>query len=176
MHDAAEMLRHRPYRCVVVLGPTALLVACASSSIAAAPARTPAARPPVEGRLTGLQDPYGHTPPTGDTCVPSAIYFAYDSSDLTPEARDTLSAIARCIEVPGAASSARTTFVGMTDPRGTEEYNLALGERRARAALRYVGDLGVDAGRLDVRALGEEYAAGHDEAGWSRDRRVEVVP
>ena len=64
----------------------------------------------------------------------------------------------------------------MTDPRGTEEYNLALGDRRARMAANYLIALGARADRVDVRSVGEEQASGTDEAGWARDRRADVSP
>jgi peptidoglycan-associated lipoprotein len=64
-------------------------------------------------------------------------------------------------------------LTGMTDPRGTEEYNLALGERRAQSAQQYLKSLGTD-GSLSVSSMGEEMASGSDEAGWARDRRVDI--
>jgi peptidoglycan-associated lipoprotein len=98
------------------------------------------------------------------------VYFAYDSSDLDSRARSSLEASARCLQQRGA--TARVT--GMTDPRGTEEYNLALGDRRARSVKQYLTNLGVDPSRLDVRSVGEEHAAGEDEHGWAQDRRAEI--
>lgn len=67
---------------------------------------------------------------------------------------------------------------GQADERGTVEYNLALGERRAQAALRYLVDLGIDADRLTSISYGEERPAveGHNEAAWSLNRRDEFVP
>ncbi|HEY8432102.1 MAG TPA: OmpA family protein, partial [Sandaracinaceae bacterium] len=59
------------------------------------------------------------------------------------------------------------------DPRGTEEYNLALGERRARAVQSYLQNLGIDASRIHASSMGEEMASGTDEASWARDRRVD---
>jgi peptidoglycan-associated lipoprotein len=61
----------------------------------------------------------------------------------------------------------------MTDPRGTEEYNLALGERRAQAVTRYLSALGVESS-LKARSVGEEMAAGDEDQGWARDRRAEL--
>jgi peptidoglycan-associated lipoprotein len=78
---------------------------------------------------------------------------------------------AECIK---RSSGIRAVIVGTTDPRGSEEYNLALGERRAQSAVRYLSALGVDAAHLDSRSTGEEYAAGSDEAGWARDRRADI--
>ena len=62
--------------------------------------------------------------------------------------------------------------VGMTDPSGTEEYNLALGERRANAAVKYLGALGLESKSLKAVSVGEESASA-DESTWSKDRRAE---
>jgi len=63
-------------------------------------------------------------------------------------------------------------LTGTCDPRGTEEYNLALGERRAQSAQQYLKSLGVT-GEITVSSMGEELATGTDESGWARDRRVD---
>jgi len=63
---------------------------------------------------------------------------------------------------------------GMADARGTEEYNLALSDRRARSVTSYLGSFGIDANRVTIRGLGEEMAKGQDEAGWQQDRRAEI--
>ena len=60
---------------------------------------------------------------------------------------------------------------GYADPRGTEEYNLALGDRRARAVRQYLGSLGVN---VTSSSRGEEDATGTDEGSWSNDRRAEI--
>jgi peptidoglycan-associated lipoprotein len=105
----------------------------------------------------------------GGACSVGSVYFAYDSSDLDGRARNQLEANARCL----SARSGAATVVGMTDPRGTEEYNLALGEQRAQSVVRYLSNLGVDQQRLAPHSLGEEQARGEDETGWVEDRRAE---
>jgi peptidoglycan-associated lipoprotein len=106
-------------------------------------------------------------------CELQPVYFGYDSSDLDDRTREALAANAQCLRVkPDLA----ITVVGMTDPRGTEEYNLALGERRARAAKQYLESLGIEAPRVSVHSMGEEDATGSDEGSWSRDRRAEPRP
>ena len=108
-------------------------------------------------------------PPQG--CQLASISFDYDSSEISSSAGNTAEANARCMQerdIPHA------TLTGHCDPRGTEEYNLALGDRRARAVQGYMGRLGVDRGRMSARSMGEEMASGSNESGWARDRRVEV--
>ena len=65
---------------------------------------------------------------------------------------------------------------GMTDPRGTEEYNMALGDRRARTTRDQLQRLGVGRRDMTTHSVGEEHATGADEYGWSRDRRSELTP
>ncbi len=110
--------------------------------------------------------------PTAGPCSLDTLFFDYESSDLTPAARNALETAARCIR---DRNIPHVTVVGHTDPRGTEEYNLALGDRRARAVMQYLTALGVPAATFDASSRGEEDAAGEDEGGWSRDRRAVML-
>jgi peptidoglycan-associated lipoprotein len=106
----------------------------------------------------------------GGACQLASVQFEYDSSDLDESARSTLQSNATCIqqrEIPNV------NLVGHCDMRGTEEYNLALGDRRARGVASYLQNLGVDQSRLTTSSMGEEMASGEDEASMARDRRVE---
>ena len=111
------------------------------------------------------------TAPTGG-CQLQVVYFAYDSATLEPSARDGIAKNAQCIREKGM-SNVRIT--GHTDPRGTEEYNLALGDRRAKSVEQYLSSLGVDKKSLSSSSMGEELARGEDESGWTQDRRVEFT-
>lgn len=104
-------------------------------------------------------------------CQLAAAYFSFDESNLDDAARSALEADARCIQ---ERSIARVQVTGMCDPRGTEEYNLALGDRRGRSVREHLQRLGVARGSLSSRSVGEEMATGSDEGGWSRDRRAEI--
>src|SRR5262249_49657045 len=95
-------------------------------------------------------------------CDAPSVFFDYDSADLSPGTRDSLQRAASCLREHPDKS---VLLVGETDPRGTEEYNLALGDRRARAVQSYLTALGVDGGRLAVTSVGEEEARGTDESG-----------
>jgi peptidoglycan-associated lipoprotein len=108
-------------------------------------------------------------PPAAGPCQLTAAYFGFDSSTLDPSARDQLARNAECIKSRGIAS---VHLTGLCDPRGTEEYNLALGDRRASSARDYLQSLGVQA-QITHSSMGEELAVGTDEASWSRDRRVD---
>lgn len=102
----------------------------------------------------------------------TAIYFDLDKSDLKPEARALLDAKLPLLR---ANPNVRIRIAGHTDDRGSDEYNIALGQRRAAAAKRYLVDQGIDEGRIDVVSFGEERPAamGSGEENWSRNRRDE---
>ena len=100
------------------------------------------------------------------------VYFDFDKYDLKPQYRDTLKTKADILK---QYSEFRVIIEGHCDERGTEEYNLALGERRARAVYEYLQLLGVNAGQLEMVSYGEERPAvmGGNEAAWSKNRRAE---
>jgi peptidoglycan-associated lipoprotein len=106
------------------------------------------------------------------TAVTAPIYFDFDQSELTESARGTLDAK---VPVLNANAGLRIRIAGNTDSRGSDEYNMALGQRRAAAAKRYLTQHGVDASRIDVISYGEERpsAQGDDESAWSQNRRDE---
>ncbi len=109
---------------------------------------------------------------TSTVCQLETIYFSYDSSTLEPSARDVIARNASCVRERGIAG---VRVTGYTDPRGTEEYNLALGDRRARSVEQFMGSLGVEKNKLSTSSMGEEMARGEDESGWAQDRRVEFT-
>jgi len=106
---------------------------------------------------------------SGD-CNVDSVYFSYDNYDLDSRAQTQLRQNAQCIRTRRPTHVAIT---GMADPRGTEEYNLALGDRRANTASQFVNTQGVDRAVLHPRSVGEEYANGTDEASWVSDRRAD---
>ena len=102
------------------------------------------------------------------------IYFPYDSYSLSTEARETLKTNAQWLKDNPAAT---IQIEGHCDERGTIEYNIALGERRANATMGYMERLGVEPSRMSVISYGEERPAelGSSESAWSRNRRSEFV-
>lgn len=104
------------------------------------------------------------------------VYFATDSHTLDPEARAVLDTqVAWLARNPGV----RVTIEGHADERGTREYNLALGDRRANAAKNYLAGRGIAESRMTVISWGKERpeAEGSDESAWARNRRaVTVLP
>lgn len=102
------------------------------------------------------------------------VYFDYDKSDVTAEGRKIIEAHARYLS---ANPKVRVTLEGHADERGTPEYNLALGERRAKAVDQVMKVLNVTKGQLETVSFGEERPAviGSDESSWTKNRRVEIV-
>ena len=102
------------------------------------------------------------------------IYFDFDSFVLSTQARDSLSRDAKLLLKYG---SAKVQIEGHCDERGSDEYNLALGEKRAKAAMSYLVTLGVPSSQLSFISYGKEKPAdpGHDEAAWAKNRRDEFV-
>lgn len=103
------------------------------------------------------------------------VYFDFDKSDLRQDARDVLSRNAEIMMKSKAG--AKIQIEGHCDERGSAEYNLALGERRAKSSLQYLTTLGVKAERLSIISYGKEKPAvqGSDEASWGKNRRSEFV-
>ena len=102
------------------------------------------------------------------------VYFDYDSSDVNDAGRTVLQANAAVLR---KYTSWVVTIEGHCDERGTKEYNLALGERRAVAARTYLISLGLDANRLRTVSYGSEFPfdPGHDDGAWHKNRRAHFV-
>lgn len=100
------------------------------------------------------------------------IYFEYDRFDLKAESKAVLTQKAEVIK---RFPQLRVTIGGHCDERGTQEYNLALGERRARAAYEFLLNLGVGAGQMEMVSYGKLHPAveGSGESAWARNRRDE---
>ena len=99
--------------------------------------------------------------------------FDYDKDELTSDDRAVLDQLATCLTT-GALKGKAVALIGRADPRGTEEYNLGLGSRRAASVSQYLGRLGVGEPQMAVTTRGALEATGTDEAGWRQDRRVDV--
>lgn len=101
----------------------------------------------------------------------STVYFAFDSSDITSQSANVLNQHAALL---GKNQGSRVLVVGHTDPRGSREYNMALGERRAMAVRQYLSSKGADVTNVEISSRGEEEpaAAGNSKAAYAKDRRA----
>ena len=106
--------------------------------------------------------------------VGDRVFFDFDKSDLKPEARRTIERWAAWMK---QYPNTTVTVEGHCDERGTREYNIALGERRASSAKNFLTSLGVDARRVATISYGKERPAvvGSNEAAWSQNRRAVMV-
>lgn len=103
----------------------------------------------------------------------TVVYFDFDRSNVRPDAYNTLKAHAAYLS---ANPSVSVRLEGHADERGTREYNLALGERRGKAAANYLTANGASSSQIEVVSYGEERPAaeGHSESSWAQNRRVEL--
>ncbi len=168
-----------------------LVLALGLGLLAAGCARRPADLPPPPPPPAPVAPPgtdAGVAPPPGvaETAVPGSradflaeagsdrVFFAFDSYSLDAEARDTLGRQAAWLaRYPGV----RVTIEGHADERGTREYNLALGERRANAARTFLVAQGIGADRISIISYGKERPAveGSNEEAWAQNRRAVTV-
>ncbi len=138
----------------------------------------------AENKLVPAQDgsvlPYSGGTNLADLKDPASplskrrIQFDFDSSAIRDEYRPILEAHAQYLK---GNKSAKAILQGNTDERGSREYNLALGQRRAESVFKALNLLGVPEGQMEAVSLGEEkpIAEGHDEAAWSQNRRTEIL-
>jgi peptidoglycan-associated lipoprotein len=112
--------------------------------------------------------------PQGGLLATRIVYFDFDSSEIKGQGTDVVAAHAKYL---AANSGARVRLEGHTDERGSREYNIGLGERRAQAVRRALLLQGASDGQISTVSYGEERPAvpGHDEAAWAKNRRVEIV-
>lgn len=154
----------------------------ASNANAGAPAGRPPdpPRPPVDAPIaarpigTGTWSDKPLDAINGPDSPLKPAYFAYDSDELDDEARKVLAANA---EVLKTYATWVVTVEGHCDDRGTAEYNLALGDRRALAAKNFLVSLGIAADRLRTVSYGEEFPfeSGQTESAWSKNRRAHFM-
>lgn len=104
--------------------------------------------------------------------IPMA-HFAFDSASIQADAASSLDALARCF-ASGNLAGKGMRLVGHADARGETEYNFGLGHKRASSVASFLGKKGLEASRLQTTSRGELEAAGSDEEGWARDRRVDI--
>lgn len=161
--------------------PLSILLVLALAGCAHRPATLQSPASGASGNATPMESarPSGGTGDAGRTSSESAlefaaIHFGYDSAQLTPEAIDVLG---RHLGTLRGDPALRVTIEGHCDERGTAEYNLALGERRAAAVRAWLSEAGVDGGRLRIVSYGKErpFASGHGEEDWPLNRRAQLV-
>lgn len=170
-------MRSTSFARFALVGFTVLVMAACSSKPKNTDTGEGAAATGTETPVVGSEpigvDPQGSD--SGKISGLSTIFFDYDKAALSADARKKLAANAEWIK----SNSAFTVQVeGHTDERGSVEYNLALGERRAKSVKSYLESLGVDGKRLTIISYGEEKPLdpSHEDSAWSKNRRANFVP
>jgi peptidoglycan-associated lipoprotein len=153
---------------------TALLLAACSSTPSSDPAADAGGGMTTSDASSLTSSPVAGSQADLEQNVGDRVYFGFDSSTLDETARSTLQRQATWLQQFASASA---TVEGHTDERGTREYNLALGERRASAAARYLSSLGVPESRLMTISYGKDRPAdpGSTEEAWALNRRAVTV-
>jgi peptidoglycan-associated lipoprotein len=101
-------------------------------------------------------------------------YFAFDSAYVRPNDRMVLDKLAKCFD-SGPLKGRTMQLVGHADPRGDDNYNLALGGSRADSVKKFITGEGLSSSKVMTSSRGEMDATGTDEASWARDRRVDIL-
>ena len=137
-----------------------------------APKRARKPNRPTAG--TSSWDAWRRGQSTADSGPLKDVFFAFDRSELSEEARAVLKADSDWLK---ANASARVQIEGHCDERGAEDYNMALGAKRAQAAMDYLTTLGITASRMSTVSFGEEapVCREHTEACWAKNRRARFV-
>lgn len=149
-----------------------MMIAGCSSNETVAPSGGTGTSEPITSAPSSIKTGYGFDQwqqgPLGD------VFFEFDSADLTPDAEQQLRDNADWLK----GNSMKSVMIeGHCDERGTSEYNLALGDRRAKSAKEYLTRLGIGFSRLETISYGEErpFALDHNEEAWAKNRRDHFV-
>ena len=160
-----------------------LLAACGSDP--PPPAKAPPPAPPPAPVVAPQPEKPGDIPTSSNISISEDIkkacgisdaeaHFGYDSANVRPQDKAVLTKLATCF-MTGPLKGRTMRLVGHADPRGDEEYNMVLGGRRGDNVKSAIAEAGMDATRMATTSRGEMDATGTDEAGWERDRRVDVM-
>lgn len=160
--DAAPVEDRAPGASAAPGMPGASTSGASSSGISGTPAGTPGS-----AGASALRDP-------NNILSKRTLYFDYDSFAVKDESRPLVSAHAKYLQ---ANRAARVTLQGHTDERGSREYNIALGQRRADAVKNMMQLLGATEAQIETVSFGKEKPKidSHDESAWSQNRRVEII-
>ena len=124
--------------------------------------------------MSGSGSSVGSEDTSGLSLADRTVYFAFDSSDIDGPGQ---AIVARFAKYLAGHPTAKLRLEGHADEKGTREYNVGLGERRANAVQAALIAGGASAAQINIVSYGEERAAdpGHDESAWAKNRRVEIV-
>ena len=165
--------RNRVFLHVLMVLSLVVISGCAKDKVS-----DEAMKPSTDKGAMGKEEPLESKPigisegRTSEGMLP--VYFDFDASDIRKDQVPRVEANADFLK---DSSDTAIRIEGNTDPRGTNEYNMALGERRALSAKKYLVNLGISDSRLSTISFGEERLLmhGHDELSWAQNRRADFV-
>lgn len=161
----------------------AIIFMCSTSLLGACKKAEEPTKPPATAAATAPSAATEETADEADVAVSEEVaklceltepHFNFNSAKLSASASKTLDQIATCF-VSGPAKDRSMRLVGHADPRGDDDYNMGLGQRRAGSVSAYLAKKGLPDGRMETSSRGELDATGDDDSGWSKDRRVDIL-
>jgi peptidoglycan-associated lipoprotein len=185
-----ENARNRHWQAALGVALTGAALVAATAGCASNPPPAPQSAQST-GAQVGPKGPTSSAPTSPSSKTASSIYiakeilsacgipeakahFAFDSANIRPEDSEPLDLVAKCFTT-GPLKGRGLKLVGHADPRGETEYNFVLGASRADAVGGYLSGKGLDKAKIATTSRGEMDATGTDEAGWARDRRVDIL-
>lgn len=173
-----------PQKGFCTMSRAAIILLCATTLVGACkkaeePTNTPVASEPASPDAAATEETADQAGVVVDDAVaklcdlPEAR-FDFDSAKLSKSATSVLDALATCF-ISGPAKDKNMQLVGHADPRGAEDYNMGLGQRRAGTVSKYLTKKGLGEDRMETSSRGELDATGSDDTGWAKDRRVDIL-
>lgn len=161
---------------IVLLCAAALVGACKKKEEPTTTPATTAAEAPAAAATEESADQAGVVVDDAvvKLCDLPEARFDFDSAKLSSSATTMLDALATCF-ISGPAKDKGMRLVGHADPRGTDDYNMGLGQRRAGSVSAYLVKKGLPEERMETSSRGELDATGTEEQGWAKDRRVDIL-
>lgn len=172
-------------KCISISVPVALLLLAGCShetppakfvaSPSAAPVAPPPTPTPAPAQSSAIHVSQDILTACGikDSDTGGVPVFKFDSSSLSQDDQRLLKEVAACFET-GPLRGRAVALTGRADPRGTEQYNITLGESRAESVVHYLHSLGMDTAKMSESSRGALDATGTDESSWRKNRRVDV--
>jgi peptidoglycan-associated lipoprotein len=167
---------------VALIAPCALIAACSTQPATESAGTNVQPAPGASAQQPGVRSASPQTAASGDAMrdakgakvAKRSVYYEFDKSDIKPEQLPTVEANARYLREQQAL---KVRVEGNADERGSREYNLALGQKRAESVAKTMRLLGVPESRMESVSYGAERprASGHDEQSWSENRRADIV-
>jgi peptidoglycan-associated lipoprotein len=162
-------MKSRIAKSLTVAALVATLAACSSVPLDDKGGQGTGSAGTAGGGAGPVMDPFN---PSSPLAQQKSVFFDFDSYTVSDQYKSLVQMHSGYLTSHGTQ---KVQIQGNTDPRGSAEYNLALGTRRGNAVADLMKLNGVNAGQIEVTSFGKEHATGTDESGWAQDRRADIV-